>query len=78
MEAKSKCSRLDLQGAGPLQSVDARATEIRVQELCESRGGRPGLSVLMSLTVSIYFINFPLGLIKYILFCGRKAILNHA
>ena len=24
----------------------------RVQELCESRGGRPGLSVLMSLTVS--------------------------
>ena len=26
---------------------------IRVQELCESRGGRPGLSVLMSLTVSV-------------------------
>ena len=25
----------------------------RVQELCESRRGRPGLSVLMSLTVSI-------------------------
>ena len=25
----------------------------RVQELCESRGGRPGLSVLMSLTVSV-------------------------
>ena len=25
---------------------------VRVQELCESRGGRPGLSVLMSLTVS--------------------------
>ena len=25
---------------------------IRVQELCESRGGRPGLSVLMSLAVS--------------------------
>ena len=24
----------------------------RVQELCESRGGRPGLSVLTSLTVS--------------------------
>ena len=24
-----------------------------VQELCESRGGRPGLSVLMSLTVSV-------------------------
>ena len=25
----------------------------RVQEQCESRGGRPGLSVLMSLTVSV-------------------------
>ena len=25
----------------------------RVQELCESRGGRPGLSVLRSLTVSV-------------------------
>ena len=28
-------------------------TEIRVQELCESRGGRPGLFVLMSLMVSV-------------------------
>ena len=27
--------------------------ENRVLELCESRGGRPGLSVLMSLTVSV-------------------------
>ena len=26
---------------------------VRVQELYESRGGRPGLSVLMSLTVSV-------------------------
>ena len=26
---------------------------VRVQELCESRGGRPGLSVLTSLTVSV-------------------------
>ena len=25
----------------------------RVQELCESRGGRPGLPVLMSLTASV-------------------------
>ena len=25
----------------------------KVQELCESRGGRPGLPVLMSLTVSV-------------------------
>ena len=27
--------------------------ETRVQELCESRGGRPGLPVLMSLMVSV-------------------------
>ena len=26
---------------------------LRVQELCKSRGGRPGLSVLISLTVSV-------------------------
>ena len=26
---------------------------VRVQELCESRGGRPELSVLMGLTVSV-------------------------
>ena len=26
---------------------------VRVQELCESRGGRPGLSVITSLTVSV-------------------------
>ena len=26
---------------------------LRVQQLCESRGGRPGLPVLMSLTVSV-------------------------
>ena len=28
-------------------------TDHRVQELCESRGGRPGLPVLMSLMVSV-------------------------
>ena len=28
-------------------------TVTRVQELCESRGGRPGLSIRMSLTVSV-------------------------
>ena len=28
-------------------------SSFRIQELCESRGGRPGLSVLMSLTVSV-------------------------
>ena len=31
----------------------ATTTAFRVQELCESRGGRPGLSVLTSLAVSV-------------------------
>ena len=26
---------------------------LRVQELCESRGGRPGFSVIMSFTISV-------------------------
>ena len=30
-----------------------RDREFIVQELCESRGGRPGLSVLISLMVSV-------------------------
>ena len=32
---------------------DEEEEEDRVQELCESRGGRPGLSVLTSLTVFV-------------------------
>ena len=36
-----------------LKSVENKQHRLRVQELCESRGGRPGLSVLMSLTVSV-------------------------
>ena len=34
-------------------AILACSTANRVQELCESRGGRPGLSVLMSLTVPV-------------------------
>ena len=34
-----------------------------VQELCESRGGRPGLSVLTSLLVSVDVIGHSLSLI---------------
>ena len=34
-------------------SVVLRFIAFRAQEVCESRGGRPGLSVLMSLTVSV-------------------------
>ena len=32
--------------------------EVIVQELCESRGGRPGLSVLTSLLVSVDVKNY--------------------
>ena len=34
-------------------SVTACVIMVIVQELCESRGGRPGLSVLTSLLVSV-------------------------
>ena len=36
-----------------VENCSSRYRERRVQDLCESRGGRPGLSVLMSLTVSV-------------------------
>ena len=39
-------------GGGGNQSVNELQIGI-VQELCESRGGRPGLSVLTSLLVSV-------------------------
>ena len=35
------------------EEAPKRFFQSSVQELCESRGGRPGLSVLMSLTVSV-------------------------
>ena len=38
----------------PTMSVDV----LIVQELCESRGGRPGLSVLTSLLVSVDVRNY--------------------
>ena len=41
---------------GPTYKVHGPDTEkdsLIVQELCESRGGRPGLSVLTSLMVSV-------------------------
>ena len=36
-----------------LKSSGQWTPTLRVQELCESRGGRPGLSVLTSLMVSV-------------------------
>ena len=38
---------------GHLCLVEAKIISTGVQELCESRGGRPGLSVLTSLLVSV-------------------------
>ena len=36
-----------------IKDINYTATLIIVQQLCESRGGRPGLSVLTSLLVSV-------------------------
>ena len=36
-----------------IREIQVHKLSLRVQELCESRGGRPGLSVLMGLTVSV-------------------------
>ena len=38
---------------GTVNHEDAATTLFIVQELCESRGGRPGLSVLTSFLVSV-------------------------
>ena len=40
-------------GAMKVYRSMAGAMEVIVQELCESRGGRPGLSVLTSLLASV-------------------------
>ena len=44
------------QRGGALRGINREqkdAVQLIVQELCESRGGRPGLSVLTSLLVSV-------------------------
>ena len=38
---------------GAYLATDKKHISVIVQELCESRGGRPGLSVLTSLLVSV-------------------------
>ena len=43
---------------GRKATLNARSGVIMVQELCESRGGRPGLSVLTSLLVSVDVTNY--------------------
>ena len=42
-------------GGGGVINIDRTTKQsVRVQEPCESRGGRPGLPVLMSLMVSVH------------------------
>ena len=55
VDVKQHRRRSGQEQAGPVCIKDGRATADRivVQELCESRGGRPGLSVLTSLLVSV-------------------------
>ena len=50
--AQSK-ERKMIQTESGLNNILSLSFVIRVQELCESRGGRPGLPVLMSITVSV-------------------------
>ena len=42
-----------IQTESGLKNILSLSLVIRVQELCESRGGRPGLPVLMSHMVSV-------------------------
>ena len=53
--AESHASAVSLLESGEQHYIKAIIVVIviRVQELCESRGGRPGLSVLTSLLVSV-------------------------
>ena len=44
------CERAEVHG---VKEVHPASVPFIVQELCESRGGRPGLSVLTSLLVSV-------------------------
>ena len=43
---------------GLIRENDFSAITVIVQELCKSRGGRPGLSVLTSLLVSVDVKNY--------------------
>ena len=53
-EKVGKMSRGQLSGGPLLYSVSSHSSHInRVEELCESRGSRPGLSVQMSLTETV-------------------------
>ena len=54
----SAVSQLDSGEYRYIKAVDNKQSHIIVQELCESRGGRPGLSVLTSLLASVDVKNY--------------------
>ena len=66
MADRESLKQLDLLSATPLNLISQRKPNMAtpknrdtiVQELCESRGGRPGLSVLTSLLVSVDVKNY--------------------
>ena len=45
--------RNQVEGTGLIQIIFISLRGLRAQELCESRGGRPGLPSLISLMVSV-------------------------
>ena len=53
--SQEKCTR---ENTGPYIKVNMYTRHIIVQELCESRGGRPELSVLTNLLVSVDVKNY--------------------
>ena len=52
-QIKLKADRFESRSAEDSVSLAVLAPGIIVQELCESRGGRPGLFVLMNLLISV-------------------------
>ena len=54
----STSSYIDPKSGVQVYKVSAIEVYVIVQELCESRGGRPGLSVLTSLLVSVDVKNY--------------------
>ena len=51
-------SHRDNQSESTTKFYNSSKTDVIVHELCESRGGRPGLSVLTSLLVSVDVENY--------------------
>ena len=60
-ELEKKKKKLSFNAQSTMTGISRRKIsehQLTVQELCESRGGRPGLSVLTSLLVSVDVKNY--------------------